>query len=313
MSDKYTMSFSGKEVTCLRRTYPLGQLFIDFLELDLSEYEAKRVNIQNTIKENNQEVMKQFTEITAKELKKGYKGLAYELLHISGETSLEQKYTVYAIYKALLSIDHKYFEVLDYPSISKLNYKELISVFDLVSLQNIYRQAMKECLLKDDTDLTATQRFAKNKEKVEGKAELAFKASEGILYEVFMASDISSLLYIEFMKMIQNNVSVSICENCGRYFIPKGNYDMKYCEREVNGEKVCQKIGAVKSFKDKVKNNPVYNEYEKVYKRFYARKRKGLVTQNQFDDWVKNASKLKKDALKGILSYDDFKQMIADI
>ncbi|MBR5614282.1 MAG: hypothetical protein IKW64_03140 [Clostridia bacterium] len=313
MSDKYTISFSGKEVSCLGRTYPLGQLFLDFLELDFSEYETERLNIQGIINENNQEVMKQFTELTAKELKKGYKGLAYELLDISGENSLEQKYTVYAIYKALLSVDHKYFEVLDYPSISKLNYKELLSVFDLVSLQKRYQQIMKNCLLKDGSDLTAIQRFGNNKEMIGGKAELVFEVSDGIMYEVFMASDISSLLYIEFMKMIQNNASVSVCENCGKYFIPKGNYDMKYCEREVNGEKVCQKIGAVKSFKDKVKNNPVYNEYEKVYKRFYARKRKGLVTQNQFDDWVKKASKLKKDALKGILSYDDFKQLIADI
>ena len=128
-----------------------------------------------------------------------------------------------------------------------------------------------------------------------------------------MASKISSLLYIEFMKMIQNNVSVSVCENCGKYFIPKGNYDMKYCEREVNGEKVCQKIGAVITFKKKVRKNPIYGEYEKVYKRFYARKRKGLVSQSQFNDWLKKASKLKKDALKGILSTDDFIQLISDI
>lgn len=313
MSDKFTISFSGKEVSCLGRTYSLGQLFIDFLELDLSEYEEKRLNIKKILDTNNIEVMEKFTKITPKELKRGFKGLSFDQLGITDKTSLKKKYTVYAIYKALLPIEHKYFDVLNYPSISGFARDRIIEVFDLVSLQNIYKQAMKDCLLKNDSGLTTTQRFAKNKEIIDGKAELIFEVSDGIMYEVFMASDISSLLYIEFMKMIQNNVSVSVCENCGRYFIPKGNYDMKYCEREVNGEKVCQKVGAVKSFKDKVKNNPVYNEYEKVYKRFYARKRKGLVTQNQFDDWVKRASRLKKDALKGILSEDDFKQLIADI
>ncbi len=313
MSDEFTISFSGKSVSYLGRTCLLGQLFIDFLELDLSEYEERRLNIQKILNTDDQETMKKVIEITSKEKKRGYKVLTYEHLNISDELSLKEKYAVYAMYKALLCIDHKYFEVVDLKSISQLNYNKIPKVFDLVSLQKSYRQAMEKCLLKDGSDLTTIQRFAKNKEMIDGKAELIFEVSDGIMYEVFMASDISSLLYIEFMKMVQNNVSVSVCENCGKYFIPKGNYDMKYCEREVNGEKVCQKIGAVKSFKDKVKNNPVYNEYEKVYKRFYARKRKGLVTQSQFDDWVKKASKLKKDALKGILSYGEFKNKISEI
>jgi len=313
MSDKFTISFSGKEVKCLGKSYPLGQLFIDFLELNLSEYETERLNIQEVLNADNRAAMKQFTEITESELKKGYKKLAFELLNISGDISLKSKYTLYAIYKALIIIDHKYFEILDYPSISKLDYNKILEVFDLVSLQKRYKQAMEICLLKNGSDLKLIQRFEKNAGVIDGKAELIFEVLDNIMYEVFMASDISSLLYIEFMKMLQNNISVSVCANCRRYFIPKGNYDMKYCEREIDGEKTCQKLGAVKIFKDKVKNNPVYNEYEKAYKRFYARKRKGLVTQNQFDKWMKHSSKLKKEALKGNLSYEDFKKQISEI
>lgn len=313
MDDKFTISFSGKEVSCLGKSYSLGQLFIEFLELDLNEYEAERLKIYEVLNTNNQEVMEKYTEINAKELKRGYKASAFENLKISEDMPLAQKFAVYAVYKASLLIDHKYFEILDYSSISDLYCNRILEVFDLVSLQKKYKQAMEKCLLKDGSDLTAIQRFEKNKRLVCGKAELVFEVSDNIMYEVFISSDISSLLYIEFMKMIQNNVFVSVCENCRRYFIPKGNYDMKYCEREVNGEKICQKVGAVKSFKDKVKNNPVYNEYEKVYKRLYARKRKGIVTQNQFDEWVKHSSKLKKEALKGNLSYDDFKKQISEI
>lgn len=310
MSDKFTISFSGKEVNCLGRTYPLGQLFIDFLELDLSEYEEKRLNIKKILDTNNEEVMEQLTKITAKELKRGFKGIAFEHLGITDKTPLKKKYTVYAIYKALLSIEHKYFDILNYPSISGFARDKIIEIFDLVSLQKRYQQAMKECLLKDGSDLTAIQRFGNNKELAEGKAELVFEVSNGIMYEVFMASDISSLLYIEFMKMIQNNVWLAECKSCYKIFLPdtKGNYNVKYCKNEE-----CQKIGAVKTFKDKIRDNPIYGEYEKVYKRFYARKRKGLITQSQFDNWLKKASELKKDALKGILSYDDFKIKISEI
>ena len=85
---------------------------------------------------------------------------------------------------------------------------------------------------------------------------------------------------------------------------------------EIYDFKVKQRDGkekSLKDFKDKVKNNPVYNEYEKVYKRFYARKRKGLITQEQFVIWVKKSSKTKKEALKGNLSFDEFKTIISDI
>lgn len=310
MSDKFTISFSGKEVNCLGRTYPLGQLFMDFLELDLSEYEEKRLNIKKILDTNNIEVMEKFTKITPKELKRGFKGLSFYQLGITDKTPLKKKYIMYAIYKALLKIEHKYFDILNYPSMSGFSRDKIIEIFDLVSLQKRYQQAMKDCLLKDDTDLTTTQRFAKNREKIDGKAELMFEVSDGIMYEVFMASDISSLLYIEFMKMIQNNVWLAECKSCYKIFLPetKGNYNVKYCKKEE-----CQKIGAVKRFKDKVRDNPIYGGYEKVYKRFYARKRKGLISQSQFDDWLKKASKLKKDALKGILSTDDFIKMISDI
>ncbi len=313
MSDKFTISFSGKEVNCLGRNYSLGQLFIDFLELDLTEYEIARQKVLEVINSNDTDTMTEFTKITPRELKRGYRGLSYEELGISDESSLEQKYTVYAIYKALLKIDHKYLEILDYPSINNNRYDKILEVFDLVALQKSYKDAMEKCLMKDDLNTPSIQRLSEYGTALHGRAELMFRIYNNAMHEVFIASDISSLLYIEFMKMIQNDISVWICENCGKYFIIKGKYDMKYCEREVNGEKVCQKVGAVKSFKDKVKNNPVYNEYEKVYKRFYARKRKGLITQEQFDTWVKKSSKTKKEALKGNLSFGEFKTIISDI
>lgn len=214
-------------------------------------------------------------------------------------------------YKATFNIEHDYLQILDYGAMSKLNSGELLEVFDLVLLQNKYKEAMEHCLLKNDSNLTATQRLASYGNKIDGKAELLFDISDDIaLYEVYTGSNLSSLLYIEFMKIVQNNVLVSVCENCGKYFVPKGNYDMKYCDRIQADNKSCQEIGAVKSFKNKLKENPIYGEYEKAYKRFYARKHKGQVTQEQFDAWMKKATKLKKEALDGRLSKSKFKEQI---
>ncbi len=317
MTEKTTFSISEKEVLCLGKSYVLGQLFIDFLELDLTAYEAERLKIESIIKNNDETAMKEYTKDLKipKKMQRGYSGIDYMLLNISEDMELELKYTIYAIYKALFLVDHVYFSVIDYSAMSKLNSKEILKAFDLVSLQSNYKDAMEKCLLKDTTEQTPIQRYRDNKISVEGKAEVLFEISEAMtLYEVYIASNISSLLYVEFMKMVQNSVFVAICENCGRYFIIKGKYDMKYCDRIAKGDtRTCQEIGAINSFKNKIKNDPVYREYEKAYKRYYAQKRKGVITQEQFDNWVKTASKTKKEALKGNLSFDDFKDLISKI
>lgn len=311
MKDITTFFISDKEVLCLGKPYVLGKLLIDFLETDLTMYEAERVRIKNVIDSNDESTMKLFTkDLTAPTImKRGYGGLDYMLLNISEDMTLKEKYAVYAIYKALILVNHVYFRVIDYSSISKFNHIELLKAFDLLSLQNEYKEAMEKCLLKDTSDKTPIKKYLDYKPNITGRAEVLFEISEDMnLYEVFVASDISSVLYIEFMKMIQNNICVVRCENCQKLFIPetKGNYDVKYCS-----EKACRQSGAVNAFKKKIKNNPVYGEYEKAYKRYYAQKRKGIVTQEWFDEWVKNASKLKKEALQGNLSFDEFKEQIS--
>lgn len=318
-----TFSVSEKEVKCLGRDYLLGQLFVDFIEMDLSEYETERLKIKKVLDENDEETMRQFTKKLTKPKKfdRGFGGLDYILLNISDDMSLKEKYTVYALYKAMFLIDHVYFNVVDYSVMSEYKHKILLDDFDLLSLQNQYKEAMEKCLFKDTSDRTAIKKFKDYAINVSGKAEVVFEISEmvcndtkqAVMHEAFTASKISSLLYIEFMKMIQNNVLVSRCENCQRLFIPdtKGNYDVKYCNRKINGsDKTCEQIGAVNSFKKKIKSNPVYGEYEKAYKRYYAQKRKGVVSQEWFDKWVKEASQLKKEALKDNLSLDDFKKQI---
>lgn len=312
MTDKNTISISGKQVFCFRNTYNLGELFIGFLELDLSEYEAQRLEIKRILDTDNQEVMTEFIKI--ENPRRGYQPFAYEILKISDKLPLREKYVLYAIYKALITVDHIYFEVLDYSELVKKKCQDILDICDLVSLQAEYKKAMEHCLLTGKTKQTALQRLKAYEHNITGKAELVFDIADDIMYEAFIASDISSLLYIEFMKMIQNNIRVSVCENCRKLFIPKGNYDMKYCDRKTNdGSKSCQEIGAIKRFKDKVKKDPVYNEYEKAYKRFYSRKRKGLITQNQFNDWVKRSSKMKKEASQGFLTLEDFKKQISEI
>ena len=327
MSYTYSMAVDdiNKKVIINGKTEDLGKLFLDFLELDLTKYNRQwgKINDVLTIASaTNKKIMEEAVPPSTN----ATRGVGREVAIINGKTnrsfseqlnignmSLKDKYAIIALYKALGKIPHPYFSILDYSSATKFHYKEMLEFFNLVEIQNAYKSAMNACLLKSEEykDLSSIERFGKSRLLIEGKAEVLFEVSENMtLNEVYIASDVSSFLYVEFMKMIQNNVLVGICENCGNYFLQLGNYDMKYCDRKQSSGKSCQEVGAFNSFKVKVKTNPIYTEYEKVYKRYFARKRKGLISEKEFKEWSENASKIKKEAVNGNLSLAELLEQI---
>ena len=74
----------------------------------------------------------------------------------------------------------------------------------------------------------------------------------------------------------------------------------EYCQNIAPGEieKTCRDIGAKRSFKDKAKNNPVWEIHQRAYKKYYARKRKGKMTDSEFAQWVLKAERLRDEMLE---------------
>ena len=333
MSFSYSMAVDdiNKKVIINGKTEDLGKLFLDFLELDLAKYNRQWEKINDVLTIDNVPNKKIMEEAVPPNTNR-IRGVGREMPIINGKNNrinrpfseqlptnlgnmpLKDKYATIALHKALGKIQHPYFDILDYNSVTKFDYKEMLELFNLVEIQNNYKSAMNDCLLKPEKYkiLSPVERLEKSRLLIKGKAEVLFEISENMtLNEVYIAFDVSSFLYVEFMKMIQNNVLVGICKNCGNYFLQLGNYDMKYCNREpLGGEKSCQEIGAFNSFKEKVKTDPIYTEYEKVYKRYFARKRKGLISEENFKAWSENASKLKKEAINGNLSLVELLEQI---
>jgi len=131
------------------------------------------------------------------------------------------------------------------------------------------------------------------------------------LYEVYCVCRVSTVCYIEFMKMVQFGVYVRVCKNCERYFMTKGDYDVKYCDHIPKGEKrTCQQIGSINDYKKRAKANPVLAEYRKIYRRFNARKHNGMITAEQFTAWTEKAVKIRDKALQENITLEQF---ISDI
>ena len=100
-------------------------------------------------------------------------------------------------------------------------------------------------------------------------------------------------LRCEFLKMLELGIKIRKCAVCGKYFILSG-HNAKCCDNLYEDTGLtCQQVFANRNYKNKRKENPIMKEYDKAYKRIYARysKAKGASPTNsaEFKKWKKEA------------------------
>jgi hypothetical protein len=140
-----------------------------------------------------------------------------------------------------------------------------------------------------------------------------------LLTRYYECVSLNDYLKVEFLKMIELNIKVKKCKNCDKYYVLKGDYSTDYCDRILPGEKfTCKKIAAVRTRKEKVNNNPILKEYEKAYKRNYAKCTNKKWTNEQFRLWVEEASQKRDITMekytcnKDIRFINDFKEFLGN-
>lgn len=89
--------------------------------------------------------------------------------------------------------------------------------------------------------------------------------------------------FCEFHAMLDLNIKIKHCDYCGNYFILSGNYHTKYCSN-------CKKEAIKSARRSKVESSPILKEYEKAYKRMYARRLKGNLSNKEFGLWTEKTS-----------------------
>lgn len=103
----------------------------------------------------------------------------------------------------------------------------------------------------------------------------------------------------ELFLLIKSDSRVKKCKICGKYFIMKGDYSTDCCDRILDGQKfTCKKIAAIQARKNKLNTSPVLKEYEKFYKRIYARRTNKKITSEDFFLKTAQASKERDDIIR---------------
>jgi hypothetical protein len=142
--------------------------------------------------------------------------------------------------------------------------------------------------------------------------EKPFRAFYGVtqppeIAELYEIDSIRDLFRFEFVKMIERDIFIKKCKNCGRFFIPSRRSDTEYCDR-VFGEtgRRCSEIGATLRYEKKVAENPAWEAYKKAYRRFNSRTRAGKMTRGEFLEWSDRAAGKRDECLAGTLPFDEY-------
>ena len=87
------------------------------------------------------------------------------------------------------------------------------------------------------------------------------------LRQKYFVKGCNSLILFDAMHFLENNVNVSTCQNCGRYFIPTVRSDEIYCDNIFRNGKTCKQLG----YEVKLKNDAFKSAYRTAYKTQRAR------------------------------------------
>ena len=122
------------------------------------------------------------------------------------------------------------------------------------------------------------------------------------------------LIALELFHTVTGQLPVKKCRCCGEYFVPSGRSDSEYCSRISLGEnKRCAQIGAMRTFKGKYAENPIYAEYNRAYKRNHSRLRNGKLYDEEFRDWSAAARRARDEFIAENKTVEQFRLRLTEL
>lgn len=135
------------------------------------------------------------------------------------------------------------------------------------------------------------------------------RPAEGF-YEEYEVNDLYQIIFLEMYHMVLNNTAIKKCRNCDMYFVVH-NLNIEYCDRVIAGEeKPCSEIGSKRAYQRKLEEDSNLKLYERAYKRNYARRKNGKISQQDFFEWQQEA-RIKLDQIReGIIDSKEYNEWI---
>ena len=119
--------------------------------------------------------------------------------------------------------------------------------------------------------------------------------------------DLVSFFYLDLTRGLAAGNLPRRCKNCGHWFVAVGGYNIQYCDRPIpsQGGKSCRSVGAHETAKRKLKEASA-KEYARTYNRLKARKQRGAISADEWNQTVAVAEELRAAFQKGELSESEY-------
>ena len=126
--------------------------------------------------------------------------------------------------------------------------------------------------------------------------------------EVLDPNSVYDLIDFHLRECIRREVKMRICKNCGRYFAVTGCATTEYCNRPFDSRgRTCKKVGAIAQWTLSKKDDDVFKDYRREYKKRFARMKAGKLSPKKFYAWSKAAKEMKASCEVGEITPDKFR------
>lgn len=119
--------------------------------------------------------------------------------------------------------------------------------------------------------------------------------------------DLVSFYYLDLTRGLAAGNLPRRCKNCGHWFVAVGGHNTQYCDRPIPGQagKSCRSVGAHETAKRKLKETSA-KEYARTYNRLKARKQRGAISSDEWNQTVAVAEELRDAFQRGNLSESEY-------
>lgn len=275
------------------KEFLLGELTADMLDVTPAEFYEMNTLCEAIQTENDQESMRQLHELLMKRKlfqlisKQDVLGTADRYREIVGDIYSFNQTMFHFIDKfvmRLLKLDAEnyaaaLYDFYTHPSLDKM-------------MVNFFRDGFHSFTLFDEIEVRYVPR------------EVPSLPGRYAVYEIYAVRHLQAFLKMDFMKAVMAGHIIRRCKNCKRFFLLTKGYRTDYCDRPIpdNPKRNCRNQGAKNIAKQKAENTPAIRCYRNAYQRINADKRRGNISDADWEKAKREIIDLRDRAISGGLT-----------
>ena len=123
---------------------------------------------------------------------------------------------------------------------------------------------------------------------------------------VLHPNSVRDLIDFSLRDCIMRGIPVRRCRSCGRYFPLTGRVTAEYCSRPNPSRKPCRNTGAAQKWEESRRDDRIFKEYRREYKRRFAWIKAGKISDEEFAVWSRQARAKKAECESKKISLEEF-------